>query len=91
MLRGIIRSEGDRIIAASTSIHDYDTESLIRFMSAVMPKGKIFDEETVIRQTAGYLGFQRISKGVRSTFQSVIRAALREGLIQRENGQLRRV
>lgn len=91
MLRGIIRSGGDRIIASSKNIDDYDTESLIRFMSAVMGKGKLFDEETVIRETAKYLGFQRTSKGVRSTFQSAIRAALRQGLMQRENGRLRRI
>jgi len=88
MMRGIIQSNGDFIVPAARYTEDYDRDDLIKYACSVTKKGKLYEEDTVIRDTLKHLGFQRITKRMRNTVASTIRSGIRKGLFVREKGMI---
>lgn len=89
-MRGIIQSNGDMIVPATQKAEDYDRDDLIKFACSVTKKGKLYEEDTVIRDTLTYLGFQRITERMRKVVTSAIRSGVRKGLFVRDKGLLYR-
>jgi len=49
-----------------------------------MQSGYLYDRETIIRESARHLGFARATETVKKAFQSAIRVAVRNGIIDSE-------
>ena len=90
MLRGIIKSNGDRIVTTTRIADDYSRDDLIKFACSVTKKGKLYEEDTVIRDTLLHLGFQRVTKRMGNVVAASIRSGIRKGIFVREKGQIYR-
>ena len=90
-IRKIIQTEHGLIYRATLSLGDYDLRLLIKSLRAVIKKGQATEEAMVIRNAARYLGFQRVSAGMRNLLTKAIQKGVDQGLFQREKGQIRRV
>ena len=88
MMRGIILSNGDIIVTATRNVEDYDRDDLIKYACSVTTKGKLYEQDTVIRDTLKHLGFQRITEQMRSAVASAIRSGIRNGLFVRDKGMI---
>jgi len=88
ILRGIIRSNGDVIVSATRNAYDYDRDDLIKFVCSVTNKGRLYEEDAVIRDTLLHLGFQRITGRMRNAVASAIRSGIRKGIFVRQKGQI---
>ena len=88
MMRGIILSNGDIIVTATRNVEDYDRDDLIKYACSVTKKGKLYEQDTVIRDTLKHLGFQRITEQMRSAVASAIRSGIRNGLFVRDKGMI---
>ena len=86
MMRGIIKSNGDMIVPATQNTEDYNRDDLIKYACSVTKKGKLYEQDTVIRDTLKHLGFQRITERMRKVVTSAIRNGIRKGLFVRDKG-----
>ena len=88
MMRGIIQSNGEMIVPATQNVDDYDRDDLIKYACSVTKKGKLYEQDTVIRDTLKHLGFQRITERMRNAVASAIRSGIRNGLFVRDKGMI---
>ena len=89
MMRGIIQSNGEKMIVPATrNVEDYDRDDLIKYACSVTKKGKLYEQDMVIRDTLKHLGFQRITERMRKAVASAIRSGIRNGLFVRDKGMI---
>lgn len=88
MLRKIVRTNGNMIHPATRNADDYAPDDLVKFACSVTKKGKLYEEDTVIRDTLKHLGFQRITSRMRNTVASAIQVGIRSGVFVRDQGMI---
>ena len=69
---------------------DYSRDELIGTLTTVVKKGRGHTEDSLLSAAARYVGFVRVTQGMKKTHQSAIRAAIDQGRIRREEGQVHR-
>jgi len=77
--RGIVEANSEWVQPATRTIEDYDRGRLVEAMRSVMQTGKEYPRDEVIRATAEYLGFSRVTANVDTVMRSAIRVAIRQG------------
>jgi hypothetical protein len=88
--RGIIKTEQGILRLNSRSIDDYSRDSLKGFLLSVMGT-TWWDQDDAIRAAARHLGFRRTGSAIQEAFKSAINGAIRQGLIEREGSNIRKV
>ncbi len=89
--RKIIGTNGHEVWLETKKMADYERADLVSFLASVMRWNKEYDREEVIRALANYLGFCRLTDGVRSPIKSAINSAIRQGNIVATGPTLRRI
>lgn len=87
--RGIIVNEGGYYTIATRTIEEYDRDTLTRALLAVLHI-TWHNQDEAIRETTRYLGFRRTGSVIQETFVSIIRGAIRKGVLERDGGDIRR-
>lgn len=80
--RGILDHSGGAFSLTATSVTEYTREHLIDTLLAAIGTSWWTRSDAVIA-AARYLGFRRTGKNIQAAFKSVINAAVRRGLIER--------
>jgi len=81
--RKIIARNGDGLIHATPTIHQYDEEYLIKVLRSVIRKGYEYQREHVVEQAAVYLGYDKVSDAFAERMKAIFRIAIRRGLLYR--------
>jgi hypothetical protein len=89
--RRVLEKNGDGVRVATPSIIDYETEELIQTLCSITRKGQRLNREEAIRETAGYLGFQRVTERFQTSLKGAIRAAIRRGIFDGDREDIWRV
>jgi hypothetical protein len=89
--RKIIVSNGHEVWLDTKSMDDYERADLVSLLGSVMRWDKEYDREEVIRALANYLGFRRLTDGVRAPIKSAINSAIRQGDIVGSISTIRRI
>jgi hypothetical protein len=77
--RRIVEANSEWVQPATRTIEDYDRARLVEAMRSVMRAGKEYPRDEVVRSTAEYLGFSRVTANVNTVMRTAIRAAIRRG------------
>lgn len=86
--RAIIETAGRGLVARTHSIDDYDREFLRSALKNVM--GRSWTEQSeAIRAATRWLGFRRTGSTITAAFQSAIRGAIRQRLVERDGTLIR--
>ena len=81
--RGIIYCDNSVYAIDCRHIDDYTRDDLIDYLLAAM--GRIWwDRDVAVTAAARYLGFRRTGKKIQAAFKSVINAAIRRKLLERD-------
>jgi hypothetical protein len=88
--RGIVSRENGLYYLDCRTIADYPRDTLKdAFLSVLGNTWK--DQEDVIRDTASYLGFTRTGANIQNAFKSAINGLIRQGCIERDGKEIRRM
>jgi len=89
--RRVLEKNGDGVRVATPSIIDYKTEELIQTLCSITRKDQRLSREEAIRETAEYLGFQRVTAGVQTSLKNAIRSAIHRGIFEGDRDDIWRV
>lgn len=79
--RKIIGTNGNEVWLETKTTDDYECADLVSFLGSVMRLDTECDREEVIWALANYLGFRRLTDGIRAPIKSAINSAIRQGNI----------
>lgn len=89
--RGVFAAdEGDAVHRETRALQDYSREELRERLFQLVGAGAGMDQEDLMRLTANYYGFRRLTDSAREALRSAVNSAIRQGLLIREDGRLRR-
>lgn len=89
--RNILESgTGEQVRLATLRVEDYPRDTLIGTLRAVTRRRCLYTRDDLSRSTLAHLGFRRLTKPAKAAIEAAIDAAVRSGLFERVDGQLRR-
>lgn len=88
--RGIVTETKNGWRIECRRIGDFSREQLIEALLKAMPGGWV-EREEAMRRAARYLGFRRTGGVIQQRFKSVIRGAIKRGLLEYEGDLIRKV
>lgn len=87
--RGILDNAPHGLRLLCRSVGEYTREHLVRMLMSDIADGWL-DRDTLIRDTARYLGFRRTGSEIRKALKSAINGAIRRGLLEYEGDRVRK-
>jgi hypothetical protein len=87
--RGVVCNDAGHLRPDCRTTGEYPRELLRRVILTVVGR-TWYDRESAIHNTAYHLGFRRLGPAIRDTLTSVLRAALRMGLLESAGDLIRR-
>ncbi len=85
-MRAEVRQAGttdvdDSVFGATSKMDDYTRDELVDTIRSATRKGCNYERDEIVAAVATYLGFVRITDGVRDPIKSAINAAIRRGVL----------
>ncbi len=80
-------SKAAKAVVEPARSEELDFDEMLAHVREVFADGNERDRDQAIRDIASALGYARVSPNIRETASSLIRAAVRRGILAKENGQ----
>jgi len=89
--RNILATDKQDVWLATSRMANFDRDDLVRAIASTMRKFQLYEREDVCHAVALHLDFRHLKRSVADPIKRAIRHMIRKGVIQREQGMIRRV